>query len=54
MNKAGQILDIAYKQYEYLQQKENGKVFTEDYEEPRKVHVLVMGGSVALGVCVPN
>jgi len=50
----GEILDIAYKRYEYVKQKENGVVFPEDYEEPRKIHILVMGGSVTMGVMCSN
>ncbi len=50
-DKVGQILDVAYERYNYLQQKEqNPKLFPPDYDEPPKVNILVMGGSVTQGV----
>jgi len=54
MDKVGRILDIAFKRYQYVQQKKNGVIFPDDYKEPRKVQILVMGGSVTMGIMCSN
>lgn len=52
-DKVGQILDIAFQRYRYLQNKKQGKEIPG--EEPRKVRILIMGGSVTAGVyCMEN
>ena len=54
--KVGEILDIAFKRYQYVQDQKNGKKQSGgDGKEPRKLRILVMGGSVTAGVyCVEN
>jgi len=49
--KVGEILDIAFKRYQYIQDQQNGKKQSGgDGKEPRKLRILVMGGSVTAGV----
>ena len=54
--KVGEILDIAFKRYQYVQDQKNGKKQSVGGgKEPRKLRILVMGGSVTAGVyCVQN
>ena len=52
-DKVGEILDIAFQRYQYEQNKKQGK--ETPGEVPRKVRILIMGGSVTAGVyCVQN
>lgn len=62
-DKVGEILNVAWNRYQFLKQQEaNGSAATEQQEtnervatEPRKVSILVMGGSVTMGVqCLNN
>ncbi len=53
-DQVGNVMDIAWKRYQYLQNND-GRVDKKDKSAPRKVSILVMGGSVTMGVqCAEN
>ena len=54
--KVGEILDISFKRYQYIQDQKSGKKQSGgDGKEPRKLRILIMGGSVTAGVwCKQN
>jgi hypothetical protein len=54
-DKVGQILEVAFQRYQYLQQVKHGTYKGGNKKEPRRVQILVMGGSVTAGVfCKDN
>jgi hypothetical protein len=50
----GQVMNIAYERYQYINSIQNNPKQKEVKVEPRKLNILVMGGSVTMGVFCNN
>jgi len=50
----GHILDVAFQRYRYVQEHNQSSNITTHKTEPRKVHILVVGGSVTRGMNCPE
>ena len=53
-SKINTILNLAYERHTYVQKKKKGHKFPADYIIPRKVRILVLGGSVTEGIMCKN